>query len=144
MWKIVTLKCVLFFLCIIWLNVYGGGLEMDNYKKVSLENASRVELHDKLGLTGAEISYNILPAGQGVPFVHSHKQNEEIYFIVNGSGKVVIDGKEVNLTSGDFIKILPVAERQFFASDNSDITYICIQVKENSLDEFTQDDAIIK
>ena len=73
-----------------------------------------------------------------------NKQNEEIYFIVNGSGKVVIDGKEVNLTSGDFIKILPVAERQFFASDNSDITYICIQVKENSLDEFTQDDAIIK
>lgn len=117
---------------------------MANYKKVSLENAPRVELHDKLGLTGAEISYNVLPAGQGVPFVHSHKQNEEIYFIINGSGKVIIDGEEINLTSGDFIKIPPKAERQFFASNDSDITYICIQVKENSLDGFTQDDAIIK
>ena len=117
---------------------------MANYKKVSLENAPRVELHDKLGLTGAEISYNVLPAGQGVPFVHSHKQNEEIYFIINGSGKVIIDGEEINLTSGDFIKISPKAERQFFASNDSDITYICIQVKENSLDGFTQDDAIIK
>ncbi len=117
---------------------------MANYKKISLENAPRVELHEKLGLTGAEISYNILPAGQEVPFVHSHKQNEEIYFIVNGSGKVIIDGEEVNLISGDFIKISPKAERQFFASDTSDITYICIQVKENSLEGFTQDDAIIK
>ncbi len=116
---------------------------MAYYKKLSIENAPRVELHDKLDLTGAEISYNILPAGQGVPFVHSHKKNEEIYFIVNGSGKVIIDNEEVSLTAGDFIKISPKAKRQFFASDDSDITYICIQVKENSLDGFTQDDAII-
>ena len=33
-----------------------------------------------LGLTGAEISINNLPAGAGVPFVHSHKKNEEISY----------------------------------------------------------------
>ena len=36
------------------------------------------ELHEKLSLTGAEISLNELPAGANVPFVHSHKENEEI------------------------------------------------------------------
>ncbi len=30
---------------------------MSNYIKVSLENAPRIELHDKLGLTGAEITF---------------------------------------------------------------------------------------
>ena len=61
---------------------------MKNYMKVSLEeNAPRVELHDKLGLTGAEISINTLPAGECVPFIHSHKQNEEVYYILSGSGR---------------------------------------------------------
>ena len=32
---------------------------------------------------------------------------------------------------------------QFFASDISGITYICIQVKENSLEHFTAEDAVI-
>ena len=112
--------------------------------KVSSENSPRVELHDKLGLTGAEISCNNLPAGGSVPFIHSHKQNEEIYYIVSGSGKAIIDNEEVNLATGDWIKVSPKAERQLFASENNSISYICIQVKENSLEEYTADDAIIK
>ena len=39
---------------------------------------NRVELHDQLFLTGAEISVNRLPAGANVPFAHFHKSNEEI------------------------------------------------------------------
>lgn len=42
---------------------------MANFKKVSVETGARVELHDLLSLTGAEISVNSLPAGAGVPFV---------------------------------------------------------------------------
>ena len=88
---------------------------MKNYMKVSLEeNAPRVELHDKLGLTGAEISINTLPDGECVPFIHSHKQNEEVYYILSGSGKVIIDNEEINLVAGDWLKISPIAERQFF------------------------------
>lgn len=117
---------------------------MTNYKKVSAKNTPRVELHEKLNLTGAEISVNTLTAGEGVPFVHSHKQNEEIYYIISGSGKAVIDNEEVTLTTGDWIRISPKGERQFFASNEESISYICIQVKENSLKNFTATDAIIK
>ncbi len=85
-----------------------------------------------MSLTGAEISLNELPAGANVPFVHSHKENEEIYGILSGNGKAIIDGKEISLSTGDWLKIAPAAKRQFFASDISGITYICIQVKENS------------
>lgn len=116
---------------------------MKNYSKTNVGNEIRTELHEKLTLTGAEISINKLPAGAKVPFVHSHKNNEEIYGIISGSGKAVIDNEEVKLSSGDWLKIAPAAKRQFFAASDLDITYICIQVKENSLDGFTSDDAIV-
>mgnify|MGYP002591382384 FL=1 len=116
---------------------------MANYAKTNIGNEGRVELHEKLSLTGAEISINQLPAGASVPFVHSHKNNEEIYGILSGKGKAVIDNETIELTAGDWLRISPAAKRQFFAADDSGITYLCIQVKENSLGGFTADDAVL-
>ena len=76
---------------------------MRNFTKVHVAQDARTELHDKLSLTGAEISVNNLPAGAGVPFVHSHKKNEEIYIILSGQGKAIIDGETVELHAGEFV-----------------------------------------
>ncbi len=108
---------------------------MANYAKKNIGNEGRTELHEALSLTGAEISINNLPAGANVPFVHSHKTNEEVYGI--------IDGEEIVLTAGDWVRISPVAKRQFFASENKGISFVCIQTKENSLEGFTADDAVV-
>ncbi len=116
---------------------------MKNFSKISVGQDARIELHDKLSLTGAEISVNNLPAGAGVPFVHSHKQNEEIYVVLAGRGKAVIDGEAVELAAGDWVRISPAAKRQFSAADDSAISFVCIQVKENSLEGYTMDDAIV-
>ena len=116
---------------------------MANYVKTTVGNDGRTELHETLGLTGAEISINQLPAGAGVPFVHAHKNNEEIYGILSGEGKAVIDGEEITLTAGDWLKVAPAAKRQFSATADSGVTFVCIQVKENSLGGFTADDAIM-
>ena len=116
---------------------------MANYSKVSVTQDARTELHDKLSLTGAEISINNLPAGTSVPFIHSHKNNEEIYVVLAGRGKVVVDGEDVELASGDWIRISPAAKRKFFASEDTAISFICIQVKEHSLESYTKDDAVI-
>lgn len=116
---------------------------MKNYTKTTIGNEGRTELHETLSLTGAEISMNQLPAGTNVPFVHSHKNNEEIYGILSGKGHAMIDNEEIKLSAGDWIKISPLAKRQFFAANDSEITYVCIQVKENSLEVFTTDDAIL-
>ena len=85
---------------------------MRNFTKVHVAQDARTELHDSLSLTGAEISVNNLPAGAGVPFVHSHKKNEEIYIILSGQGKAVIDGETVELHTGDFVRVAPAAKRQ--------------------------------
>ena len=117
---------------------------MSNYSKVSVADNARTELHDKLGLTGAEISINNIPAGGGVPFVHYHKNNEEIYAVLSGKGSALIDGETIELKAGDWLKVAPAAKRQFCAAADSPITYVCIQVKENSLDQYTADDAVIE
>lgn len=116
---------------------------MSNYTKTNIGNEGRMELHEALSLTGAEASINSLPAGAGVPFVHSHKNNEEIYGVISGKGTVTIDDETIEIVAGDWLKISPAAKRQFFAASDSGITYICIQVKENSLGGFTADDAVI-
>lgn len=116
---------------------------MVNYAKTTIGKEGRIELHKTLSLTGTEISINSLPAGASVPFVHAHKNNEEVYGILSGKGKVVIDGEEISLSTGDWVRISPSAKRQFFAANDSEISYICIQSRENSLEGFTENDAII-
>lgn len=73
---------------------------MSTYTKTNVGNEDRTELHETLSLTGAEVSINTLPAGASVPFVHSHKNNEEIYG--------VITGKELLLLMGILSKLLLV------------------------------------
>ena len=116
---------------------------MSNFKKISITEDARTELHDKLELTGAEVSVNNLPAGVSVPFVHSHKENEEIYIILSGKGKAVVDDETIELKQGDYIKISPAGRRQFFAAEDCGISYVCIQVKANSLTGYTATDAIM-
>ena len=125
---------------------------MNNYTKFSVSREgsnlsrlknNRVELHDNLNLTGAEISVNNLPAGANVPFVHCHKNNEEIYAVLEGEGKAVVDDETVDLKAGDWLRVSPSAKRQFFASANSDFKFICIQVKANSLEGYTMTDAVV-
>lgn len=116
---------------------------MKNYCILNATNEPRVELHDKLGLTGAEVSINNIPAGACVPFVHHHKENEEIYFIFEGKGKMIIDEEAVLLKKGDFIRVSPNAKRQMFAANDMGISFICIQTKQNSLDAYTKTDAVL-
>ena len=110
---------------------------MKNYQKVNVPaGEARVELHDSLNLTGAEVSISNLPAGAGVPFVHSHKQNEEIYAVLSGRGTMVVDGEIVELQAA--------GERQLSAAADSAISVICIQVKAGSLEGFTMTDGVVK
>ena len=116
---------------------------MKNYS-IGIADGARTEFHQTLGLTGAEVSFNSFPAGVSVPFVHSHKENEEIYIIMDGSGIVIVDGEKIALTKGDVLRVSPNGKRQIFASESESITYACIQVQANSLKEFTENDAIIE
>lgn len=116
---------------------------MKKYQKTHVADAPRTELHDLLDLTGAEISVNKMPAGASVPFVHSHKENEEIYGILSGRGTMKLDGETVKLTAGDWLRVGTGVARQLAAAPDSPIAYLCIQVREGSLQHWTDTDGTI-
>lgn len=117
-----------------------------NYKVSSIgdiQTLGRVTLKDELALTGSEISINELPPGVSVPFVHSHKRNEEVYIILKGKGQFYIDGEECQVEEGSVIRIDPAGARCLRADRETAIRYICIQTEANSLVQYTRDDGII-
>ena len=95
-----------------------------------------------MSLSGAEISYNNLPKDVEIPFVHSHKENEEFYLVLKGTGKFYADGQLFDLKEGSALKVKPAVKRCIKAGSDG-ISYICIQAKENSLSQFTLTDAVI-
>ena len=115
---------------------------MKNYQVAKVANEPRVELKEALNLTGCEVSINELPANTSVPFVHVHKQNEELYIITDGDGELFIDGEVIKVGKGDAVRIDPDGKRCFRAGKNS-IKMICIQTKRGSLEQYTMTDGVI-
>ena len=60
---------------------------MVNFSKISVAQDARTELHDKLSLTGAEVSINNLPAGASVPFIHSQRTMKKSMLSLPEKGK---------------------------------------------------------
>lgn len=116
-----------------------------NYKHATVANPfepGRTTLHDLLALTGAEVSINTLPAGAALPSVHAHRQNEEVYVVLQGSGLFYVDGEELAVGPGSVIRIDPAGARSVKASASSPLTYLCIQTKAGSLTQHTKTDGI--
>ena len=98
-------------------------------------------LGQELGLTGCEVSLNRLPAGKGMPFVHTHKMNEELYIILKGSGIFYLDGEEFPIQEGSLIRVAPDGERAWKAGEE-DLYFICIQAEVGSLSQATLEDGV--
>lgn len=98
---------------------------------------------DATGATSCEISFGTLPTGQAVPFFHSHKENEENYIILSGTGRFQVDDKVFEVTEGSVIRVATGCDRNLKCTSSTPMTYICIQAKEGSLGGYTMTDAEI-
>lgn len=100
-------------------------------------------LHDALSLTSSEISISVMPAGATSPFNHVHKQNEEIYIFLSGNGTFTVDDEIIEIKPGTAIRVATGAKRAMANTGATEMQYICIQAKENSLTQFGFGDAEI-
>jgi mannose-6-phosphate isomerase-like protein (cupin superfamily) len=110
-------------------------------QRASLNARGKYLLGAELGLNGCEVSLNRLPAGKWMPFVHAHKQNEEVYIVIRGNGAFHVDGNEFPIGEGSVIRVDPPGKRAWKAGDE-DLYFICIQAKAGSLGQATLEDGI--
>jgi mannose-6-phosphate isomerase-like protein (cupin superfamily) len=60
---------------------------------------------EPLELENSGLSYLRLAPGERVPWGHTHKQQEEVYVVVNGSGRIKLDDEIVDLKQWDAVRI---------------------------------------
>ncbi|MGM9758580.1 MAG: cupin domain-containing protein [Parabacteroides sp.] len=97
-----------------------------------------------MGTTAMEVSFGSLAPGQSVPFFHTHKQNEELYIVLKGKGCFILDGEEIEVSSGSLVRVAPSVSRCNKNTGEEPFVYICIQAKEHSLEQYTMTDGVIQ
>ena len=95
---------------------------------------------DELGLTSSEISFNTMESNTAIPFLHKHKENEEIYIGIKGKGQLLLNDHYVDIAEGTVVRVATNTERAIRNNSEDLFTFIVIQAKENSLEGSTISD----
>jgi len=68
-----------------------------------------------LELEQSGLTYQRIPPGYRFPYGHTHKQQEEVYVVVRGSGRMKVDEDIVDLKEWDAVRVPPGAWRGYEA-----------------------------
>jgi uncharacterized cupin superfamily protein len=71
-----------------------------------------------LGLENSGVSYVRIAPGFRIPFGHRHKQQEEVYVLVNGSARIKIEDEVRDLKQWDAVRLHRDTLRGFEAGDD--------------------------
>lgn len=100
----------------------------------------KVFLKEATCATGTEVSFTTIPPHTELPYFHIHTKDEETYIILKGSGYYQVDDNCFPISEGSVIRVAPEGVRGLCNTSDDPMIYICIQSKENSLEEHTTDD----
>jgi quercetin dioxygenase-like cupin family protein len=68
---------------------------------------------DELDADQSGVSYQRLAPGFRMPFGHRHKDEEEVYVVVGGSGRVKLDDEIAAVEQWDAVRVAPGTTRCF-------------------------------
>jgi mannose-6-phosphate isomerase-like protein (cupin superfamily) len=90
-------------------------------------------LRSFLGSAGLEMSLNVVQPGKGMPFLHRHRENDEVYVIVGGQGQFLVDGECIDVTEGSVLRMGPAAARAWRNNSDAPLYFLCIQYRADSV-----------
>lgn len=99
-------------------------------------------LKDLLGLTSMEVSFNKLSPGGGMPFLHRHSQNEELYIFLGGQGQFMVDDQVFDVEEGSVVRVSPNGARAWRNTSEVPLTSIVIQAVDGSMAQGTIEDGV--
>jgi mannose-6-phosphate isomerase-like protein (cupin superfamily) len=107
------------------------------------EIRGKVFIGEILNSTSAEISFTVIPPMTEMPFMHQHKNHEEIYVVLKGSGQFQVDDSLFEVSEGSVIRISPNGKRIYRNISDNALTFLCIQSQAGSLDNFNVEDGFL-
>jgi mannose-6-phosphate isomerase-like protein (cupin superfamily) len=90
-------------------------------------------LRDLLRSTGLEMSLNVVAPGKGMPFLHRHRQNDEVYVVVGGRGQFLVDGECIDVAEGSVLRLSPPAARAWRNNSDAPLYFLCLQYRANGV-----------
>jgi quercetin dioxygenase-like cupin family protein len=90
-------------------------------------------LKDVLGSTGLEMSLNAVPPGKAIPFLHRHRDNDEVYVVVGGRGQFLVDGQVLDVAEGSVLRCAPPAARAWRNNSDAPLYFLCLQYRADSM-----------
>ncbi|WP_423127381.1 cupin domain-containing protein [Gaoshiqia sp. Z1-71] len=110
------------------------------HPKLRTEIKGKVFLKEPTKSTGTEISFTTIAPKSELGYFHMHYKDEETYIILKGSGYYQVDDDCFPIQEGSVIRVAPEGVRSLCNTSAENMVYICIQAKENSLEEYTTED----
>lgn len=92
-----------------------------------------------LETTGSEFSFQMFQPGTETGFLHTHKNHEELYFFLSGTGEFQVDGKIFSVSEGSVVRVSPAGKRSVRNNGIVPLIMLCVQYKSAT---FTQEDAM--
>ena len=92
-------------------------------------------LRNLLRSAGLEMSLNVVLPGQGMPFQHKHRRNEEVYVVVGGRGQFLVDGECIDVAEGTVLRISPPGARTWRNNSDAPLYFLCLQYRADSVIE---------
>lgn len=89
--------------------------------------SGKLFLKEPLGLTGMEMSLSVIPPGRGIPFLHRHRRNEEVYVFLAGRGQFQVDGATFDVTEGSVVRVAPEGARAYRNTGDAPLAFLVIQ-----------------
>ena len=90
-------------------------------------------LRKELDSPGLELSLNVALPGQGMPFLHKHQENEEVFIVVSGRGQFLVDGECIDVQEGSVVRISPPAARAWRNNSDAPLYFLCVQYHADSV-----------
>jgi uncharacterized cupin superfamily protein len=104
-------------------------LKLEHFQHGDKFETRGVRIGPLLGAKDLGYSYDVVPPGKtGCPF-HSHRAEEEMFFIVSGAGLLRYGGETRRIRAGDFICCPtggPATAHQIINDSGEDLAYISV------------------
>jgi mannose-6-phosphate isomerase-like protein (cupin superfamily) len=79
-----------------------------------------------LELERSGLSYQRIPAGTRFPYGHTHAEQEELFVVVGGSGRMKLDDDIINVAEWDAVRVPPGTWRAYEAGPDADLELLVI------------------